>query len=144
MDQTDYQNELMPKLGIKKYTDTKEVRIGGTVKYTVHISNHSPVRVSNLIFHDETNDCMDILPESIYINKLAIRTTCMKDLFLGDLNEGDEMLIEFEGRVKSIPKSKYIENTSSVEYNFYKDNLYMRLNERSNDVCIQLVSAWID
>ncbi|MHC1750074.1 MAG: hypothetical protein AB9856_17530 [Cellulosilyticaceae bacterium] len=144
MDRTDYQNQLLPKIGVQKYTNTREVRIGGTIKYTVHISNLSPITIRNLIFHDETSDCLDILPESIYINKSAIHTTCMKDLFLGDLDKGGEMLIEFEGRIKSVPQSKYIATKSSVEYNYYNDSHYIKSNEKSNDVCVQLISSWVD
>lgn len=129
-----------------KSVDKETAKIGEILNYSVFIRNDSNIVIEDIVFFDDLNESLELLPGSFLINlNLKYVNDLSQGVELGSLNPYTGIVINFQAKVNSLPNSDVVNNTSRVEFVYTIDDIGSNVSAKSVGVaCSNNVITVID
>ncbi|AOR24018.1 DUF11 domain-containing protein [Clostridium taeniosporum] len=106
-------------VGMKKTVDKCTAKVGEIVSYSVLITNNSNIKIDNVVFYDSLPKEVQLLPASVLINlEPQYNENFDGGIPLGTLNAYSSIMISFQVVIVSLPNSKLLKNSSTIEFSY--------------------------
>ncbi|AOR24016.1 DUF11 domain-containing protein [Clostridium taeniosporum] len=106
-------------VGMKKTVDKCTAKVGEIVSYSVLITNNSNIKIDDVVFYDSLPEEVQLLPASVLINlEPQYNENFDGGIPLGTLNAYSSIMISFQVVIVSLPNSKLLKNSSTIEFSY--------------------------
>lgn len=104
---------------MSKVSDKINASLGEIVSYTVFIRNNSTINIDNVIFYDDIQSDLVLIPESVKINSVPKYTADLSQgLELGTINSMASILINFDVQISYPSVVGKICNVGSINFDY--------------------------
>lgn len=107
------------KIEVEAYKSVDKITAneGDILNYAVVIKNNSNVPIKNIIFYDELDKNLELVPNSVLINSQVQPIEDFNNgINLGDLNAYSSLIIRFQAKIKPIESTVRIWNQARIEF----------------------------
>ncbi|BCN32025.1 DUF7507 domain-containing protein [Anaeromicropila herbilytica] len=135
-------NVNIGRLSNVKMVDKMYARVDDTITYTSTIINTGNVNATKVFFFDYLQPECKFITGTVSINNTVypdLNPTVGFDLL--DLEPNQKVIVEFSAKIKSLPTTSFIANTSSVQFHYQVDpnGTILTKNQISNEVVTNIV-----